>query len=236
MKYCKKCGVHINLPIVQCPLCKSILEESDNYKVNTYYQRPPAYKEKKRKPSMILRILFLLSIVFIGIALVINLLFYKELPFQGLWSIPLLFLVAGVWNLVAGCIKDHKHFNYYFLLLLVCVGCLLGSAEYLAYYNLPNYFVTILYVVPALCMVFYLTLGIRSLIKKKYYQDDFIYLFLSVLFNIIYMIVFVSIDLFTKQQTYTIVFSSVLAGIVLLAMFLIATRRTIQQFKKIFFI
>jgi hypothetical protein len=236
VKYCEKCGVHINSEKVKCPLCKTILVEKEYDKIDTYYQSFPDFNIKRKDSKLVLRILILVSILVGGLSIIINFLFYDKIPFEGLWFIPISLFIISLWILIKGCILDYHHFNYNLFLFVLFLGGVFVTTEYLFNYSFPNYNISILYAIPGLFVAFYSILSLRSLFVKKYYNEDFGYIFLGILLNIIYMIIVSSLSIFVKEDLYVIVFSSYVALGVFLALFIIAPKRTIIQIKKLFFI
>jgi hypothetical protein len=237
MKYCEKCGIYINSNKVKCPLCKSILVEKEyDGKVDTYCQSFPDYSVKRKDSKLVLRIFILISILVGGLAIIVNFLFFEDIPFQGLWFIPIALLIISFWILIKGCILDYHHFNYNFALLVVFLLGVCITTEYLSNINFNANNISELYVVPIVIVIFIFSLSLRSLIRPKHFNEDFGYIFLGIVISIAYMIVLSSIQLYSKEALYTTVFSSYLSLGVFLAMFIIAPKRTIIQIKKLFFI
>jgi hypothetical protein len=206
--------------------------------MNIVLQPSPKFEQTEKRLHMKTRILIVITFMVIAIAFILNFLFPSVLNkynYEGLFAIPVTLLVIVVWIIVKGMIYDYQHFQKNFVIGLVFLGILGCSIEYLLYFGWGfEHFYMLMYGIPALFVTGSVTLSLRCLLRKKYYQDDMIYIFILCILNLAYTAVFVAVKLFGNLQTSTMIFSAWVAGGVIVGMFLLAPKKTLLQLKKIF--
>ena len=126
MKYCNKCNVTVLGNKRHCPLCSSILsnsEETDNY------EGYPDIKENSGKYNLLLRLFLFLSIAGSLICLLINLLYWSGI----LWSLIVATGMLLLWETVGLLILSKKNIGLKLIaqmlvviIVLITIDCVTG--------------------------------------------------------------------------------------------------------------
>jgi hypothetical protein len=226
----------VNTGRVSCPLCKAILKQNAEDTDAILAPMPPVLS-KSREMNPLTKWLLLLSFFIVGGSVLVNLFFWDEVGINGLWSLAVFLIVELAWWVSYGCVYYYRHFGANFAVVLLLLGGLSATLEYLVCFNaFDNLFITLKFVVPALFVVYALTLALRSFVNHKHYGTDCAFIIVSALLYLAYMATFLAIDLFNKVDTYCLIFSGFACGLVVLGLFVIAPKQTIRELKKAFFI
>jgi len=205
MKKCYKCNININSKSSVCPLCKGIIETSENDEC-VFPIIPSVYKKHK----LILKILLFLSILGSFVCLLINYLISKEIS----WS---LFVIAGIISFWITLIVGFKQRNNLMSLLFLEVIFVLILSILWDYFT-GWHFWSITYVLPFLCISYISVLFFLRIFLKNIFRDYVIYIYINSLIGITPLYFILKDGLSVRWPSITCIIFSILS-ILILAIF-----------------
>ena len=230
MKYCPHCHVSVNNDRKKCPLCYQILED-DNKPMD--YQPYPK-KKIKEKMSLVTKILLFVSLVAVIASIVVNIYtFNNEHPLY--WCVLVVVGVPYIWLSVRYVILSRgniptkifsQSLSTMVLVVLVelCV-CLVTRVNRETMWSLN-------YALPSLLMATSIGMFVLATVKKEFYCDSIMYLFiLSLLEGVYFLFYQLGLCFYIKWMALATIGTGV---ITLIAMFVFHFKDTTEEFKKRF--
>lgn len=140
MRTCAKCKLQISDPTVVCPLCKSVLGDSDGNETTIAY---PSSEIDSRQYHFVKRLLIFLSVIAAGTSVVINFLTYDGF----LWSLITIAGVLYLWAVISHSVANHINIASKILvqaflgsLFIVLIDYLAGYRGWSVDYVIPSIF------------------------------------------------------------------------------------------------
>lgn len=185
MKYCDKCKVSVRSKQGNCPLCQNLILDSEQIKKDFFIEDTSAFPfipTIYHQYNLFFRMIIFISII-IGVAcLSINVIF----PFESWWSF---FVIGGIfcmWISLALIIqKRHNILKTIFWLVAVST-----IASFIWDYFTTHSGWSINYVIPSICTIAMIVMGIIAKVMKLHVGDYLIYLVMDAIFCILPVILY----------------------------------------------
>ena len=223
MKRCNKCNLNVNSIRKTCPLCGQLLNDNKENSIDYYLY--PRYTHEEKKANIVLKIVLFFSIVAIFIAVVINILTYKNS--RSLWSIYVILGIWYGWILLRFTIMSRRNIAGRLLLQMLATSAVVIGIEKVSHGSGW----ALEYVIPFICIATTQAIVIILVSKKMRYNDYLLYLFVAILISFVPIILYWS---GIVQVLWPSISAAGVALITIMGMLIFADRATKDEFKKRF--
>lgn len=128
MKTCNRCNIKILDDAATCPLCKTVLEESDGDPGEMMY---PVTDASVKSFTIFTRVLLFLSIVAGIVSIMVNVVLYDGV----MWSLLTTASIIYFWAAIVFVVKNHANVASKILVQAVCASLLLVVIDFVAGYS-----------------------------------------------------------------------------------------------------
>ena len=179
MKICKNCKVKIMSNNNSCPLCKTVLTNSDEKVTEDIY---PIIKTYIQKYNLITRIFLFLSIIGAVLMVIINYKTYNGL----LWSVISIALIIYFWSIIRHAIKHNINTAYKFLVQTISISLLTITIDYIMGYTGW----AINYVVPEVIITANIAVLILIIVNRMNWRNYILYQITIVILGFIPLVLY----------------------------------------------
>ncbi len=214
-----------------CPLCYSILKETDDK--SNFQPYPDFEKPQKKKLNNATKVMAFISIILILLCVYINYLTY-EAANKSKWSIVVVISLIYLWTLIRNTIISKSNISKKLFNQVLTLSILLIAIDMLAKTKI-NYMWSISYVVPILISISIITNVTVAASSKKRYQQYVNSLSNSLLLTVIPVILTIVFKNYisTNIPSFVCLFIGI---ITLISMFLFGNKTTKSEMNKKFHI
>ena len=179
MAKCKNCNIEILDETVSCPLCQSILEQTDDLE-NMY----PDVRVKMRPYSVLARIYLFTSLVLQAVLTIINLITFDQYPLW--WSAITGLLLLYFYMVIRYALVGQSGYKEKVIILLVIAVLTAVACDFVAGYRGWS----VDYVLPAGILLMDATILSLMIYNKRNWQSYMMWQILTVLFSIIPIVLY----------------------------------------------
>lgn len=230
MKRCLKCNVNVNTYRKTCPLCGELLS-NDNEPITVVPY--PSHKVTIVKRNITLRIIVFISIVAVIASIAINYLTFENS--HSYWSAYVVASIIYFWILLRHTILSKANMAFKMVVQTFAVSLFVVALDLFSTYPDMSISWSVDYVIPFVTIASTSTIIFIVAIKKIFYKDYLMHLFISIILGFVPTILYI-VGIVDKRHAWPSIAAGGLSLVVILGIIIFADSETKREIKKRFHI
>ncbi len=225
MTYCQHCHVHMSQTHETCPICGRQVKKTD-IKPDIVLQEFPKLTVTTNKALIAIRILLALSTVVSLIVGLINFLTYQDNP--TLWSLIIIGIIFYIWLFIAQVVLTKRTYSKRILNHVIGVSLLLVIADLFTGWQRWS----LTYAIPFILLATTVGLPVVVVSIPKKYHTQVTQLLKLIALDMIPLILFYITNWMIPGELWPVLTAAWSGFLLLICMFIIAPKTTIQEIYK----
>ncbi len=225
MTYCQHCHVHMSQTHETCPICGRQVKKTD-VKPDIVLQEFPKLTVTTNKALIAIRILLALSTVVSLIVGLINFLTYQDNP--TLWSLIIIGIIFYIWLFIAQVVLTKRTYSKRILNHVIGVSLLLVIADLFTGWQRWS----LTYAIPFILLATTVGLPVVVVSIPKKYHTQVTQLLKLIALDMVPLILFYVTNWMIPGEFWPVLIAAWSGFLLLICMFIIAPKTTIQEIYK----